>query len=111
MPGMIYQATGKALCPHGGQVTTTPSGAKVLVGNQPVATLTAQSMVAACVFTVPPSKPQPCVRVQWMAGALKVTASGSPVLIQTATGLCQSAEQIPQGPATIVSTQMKVSAT
>ena len=57
--------------------------------------------VAGCPFQVPVgagTKPQPCVKVQWPVPATRVKVDGQPVLLQTSTGLCQSAEQIPQGP-------------
>jgi hypothetical protein len=40
--------------------------------------------------------------------ATRVFVNGQPVILQTSTGLCQSAEQIPQGPPTIVATQPRV---
>lgn len=107
MPGPLYHAGAVAICPHGGQVATIPSAPRVLVSGMPVAVLTDTSLVAGCVFTVGP-KPQPCVRVQWLVPATRVTSMGQPVLVQSSTGLCLSAEQIPQGPPTIVSTQPRV---
>jgi hypothetical protein len=80
----------------------------VLVSGQPVATMADTTLVAGCVFTVPPGKPQPCVRVQWLVPATRVFIMGQPVLIQTSTGLCLSPEQIPNGPPTIVAPQPRV---
>jgi hypothetical protein len=111
MPGPLYHVGAAAICPHGGQVTTISSNARVLVSGMPVATIADQSLVAGCVFTVPPGKPQPCVRVQWIVPAARVLVMGQPALIQTSVGLCLSPEQIPQGPPTIVSTQLRVIAT
>lgn len=113
MPGLIYHVGAQAMCPHGGQITASASS-RVLVNGQPVATVPDPGVVAGCPFQIPTpvgSKPQPCVRVQWVVGATRVTANGKPVLIQTSTGLCLSVEQIPQGPPSIVTTQARVTAT
>ena len=66
---------------------------------------------AACPFTVPGKGPQPCVKVQWLVPALRVKVMGQQVLLQSSSGLCQSGEQIPQGPPNIVSTQIRVKGT
>src|SRR5215204_218075 len=96
------------MCPHAGQVTTAPGSPRVLVGGQPAATMGDTFMVAGCAFTVPPSKPQPCVKVQWLAPATRVLVGGQPAILRTSAALCQSAEQIPGGPPSVVNTQMKV---
>jgi uncharacterized Zn-binding protein involved in type VI secretion len=111
MPGPIFHVGGSAICPHGGQVTVISSNARVLVGGMPAATLADVYVVAGCAFTVPPGKPQPCLKVQWLVPATRVMVNGQPVILQTSTGLCQSPEQIPQGPPTIVATQPRVIAT
>ena len=107
MPGPLYHTGASAMCPHGGQVTT-PGNPRVTVSGMPVCTLTDKGIVAGCAFTVPPGKPQPCVTVQWLVGATRVTIGGVPALVQSSTGICQSAEQIPGGPPIISSTQTRV---
>jgi hypothetical protein len=109
MPGPLYHVGAPAICPHGGQVTVISTNARVLVSGMPVATLADQCVVAGCAFA--PVKPQPCIRVQWFTPATRVLINGQPPLLQTSTGLCFSAEQAPQGPPTIVSTQPRVIAT
>jgi uncharacterized Zn-binding protein involved in type VI secretion len=99
------------MCPHGGQVTTAPGAARVLVGGQPAATMGDTYTVAGCSFMVPGPKPQPCVKVQWLAPATRVTIGGQPAILRTSSALCQSAEQIPGGPPSIATTQMKVMGT
>lgn len=106
-PALTPAAT--ILCPHGGRATIMPAAPRVLAGGQPVAVLADPTLVAGCAFTVGP-KPQPCVKVTWLAGALRVLAGGQAVLVQSATGLCQSAEQIPQGPPVIAAAQTRVMA-
>jgi hypothetical protein len=100
MPGFLMHVGATAICPHGGQVTTIPANARVLVGGQPVATLADTYLVAGCAFTVPPTKP-----------AARVLVGGQPAILQTSTGLCQSPEQIPQGPPNVVATQVRAKGT
>jgi len=107
MPGPIFHVGATAICPHGGQVQTISSNARVLVGGMPAATFADTYLVAGCVFAVGP-KPQPCVRVQWLVPAVRVMVMGQPVILQTSTGLCLSAEQIPQGPPSVLVTQPRV---
>jgi uncharacterized Zn-binding protein involved in type VI secretion len=107
MPGPLFHFGGTAICPHGGQVTVISTNTRVLVSGQPVATLSDNYLVAGCAFTAGP-KPQPCVKVQWLVPATRVLVNGQPAIIQTSMGICQSVEQIPQGPPTIVACQPRV---
>jgi hypothetical protein len=66
--------------------------------------------VAGCIFTVPPGKPQPCVRIEWQAGATTCKVDGTAVLVKTSVGKCISAEGATQGVAIILMTQMKAKA-
>ncbi len=108
MPGLLYHVGAQTVCPHAGQATTISSNTRVLVSGQPVATLSDTTTVGGCPFTVPGPKPQPCMTVKWLVPAARVLVNGQPALLQTSTGICQSAEQIPQGPPTIVATQTRV---
>lgn len=112
MPGLLLHVNASVQCPHQGQGTTTPVQTRVMVGGQPVATSASLTTVAACVFTLPNGKPQPCVKVQWQSPATRVQVMGTPALVQaspgTGLGICQSAEQIPQGPPMVTSMQLRV---
>jgi hypothetical protein len=110
MPAPAFHVGAGAICPHGGQITTVSSNARVMVSGMPVATMGDQFLVAGCVFTVG-GVPQPCVRVQWLTPALRVLVNGQPPILQSSTGLCLSANQIPNGPPVITSTQPRVVAT
>lgn len=98
------------LCTHAGQATIIPSQGRVRVGGQLVAVQSDMTTVAGCAFTVG-TKPQPCVTVRWISAATRVRVSGQPVLLQSSSGICQSAEQAPQGPPNIVVTQVRVRGT
>ena len=102
-------------CTHMATVTTPPAQPRVLVSGQPVATLANMLTVAGCPFQIPVgagTKPQPCVRVQWSLLSARVLVAGQPALLQAAPGpgaaLCQSAEQIPQGPPMVTTFQTRV---
>ncbi len=108
MPGPLFHVGAAAICPHAGQIQVISTNTRVMVNGLPVATMGDTYVVAGCSFTIPPGKPQPCVKVQWLVPATRVLVNGQPAILQTSTGLCQSAEQIPQGPPTVVATQPRV---
>lgn len=112
MPGPIYHVGATAMCPHGGQMTTISSNTRVLVNGMPAATMADVSTVAACAFQLPAGPtPSPCLKVQWIVPATRVTVMGQLVLLQTSQNLCLSPAQAPQGPATVTVNQTRVIAT
>ena len=114
MSGLLFHVGASAVCPHGGQVSVVSSNARVRVGGQPVALVNDLYTVGGCPFQIPVgavTKPQPCVMVRWLVPASRVRVGGQPVILQTSTGICQSAEQIPQGPPNVVATQIRVRGT
>lgn len=111
MPGALLHIGITSNCPHGGAVSVVSSNSRVLVGGQPVAVATDQFPIAGCPFQVPVpggTKPQPCVLVKWGAPATRVKVLGQPVILQTSGGVCQSIEQIPQGPPSVTVVQTRV---
>jgi len=100
-----------AICPHGGQVSVVSTNTRVKVMGQYAAVMGDTYTVAGCPFQIPVgpgTKPQPCVKVQWIVPALRVKVMGKQVLLKASPGICLSAEQIPQGPANVMMTQMRV---
>ena len=113
MPGTLIQVGSQIICPHGGQATGIPSSPRVLAGGQPVHTMPDTFTIAACPFQVPVgagTKPQPCITIKWLVPAMRVMIGGSPALVSTSSGLCQSPEQIPQGAPSVLVTQVRASA-
>jgi uncharacterized Zn-binding protein involved in type VI secretion len=104
----LFHVGAQAICPHGGQVSTISSSLRVRVGGQPVATIGDTYLVAGCAFTVSPTTPQPCEEVEWLVSATRVMVDGKPAILRSSSGLCLSAEQIPQGAPLVVTTQMRV---
>ncbi|MCB9765336.1 MAG: hypothetical protein H6739_36520 [Alphaproteobacteria bacterium] len=93
----LLHAGATVLCPHGGSAQAVTSQPRVTLSKQPVTTVTDSYLISACPFTVPAAVPQPCVTIQWIVPATRVFVGGSPVLLSSSSGLCQSATQIPQG--------------
>jgi hypothetical protein len=117
MPGLILHVGASIVCTHAATATIIPTQPRVLVSGQPVAVLGDQIVVAGCPFQIPVgtgTKPQPCVTVKWIMVSARVTVMGKPMLLQPApgpgSGICQSIEQIPQGPPSVAALQMRVTA-
>ena len=115
MPGLILHVGAVMQCTHMAPATTAPTQPRVTVSAQAVAITTNQIVIAGCPFQIPPvPKPQPCVKVQWSMPSTRILVAGSPVLLQTppgpgvGAGICQSVEQIPQGPPTVSTIQVRV---
>lgn len=113
MPDFLAHVGASITCTHGGNATIVPSQQRVRVASQFVAVLADTTTVAGCPFQVPigtGTKPQPCVKIQWLVPALRVKVNKQFALIKTSSGACQSAEQMPQGTPTIAATQVQVKA-
>jgi len=107
VPGHILTTASQVKCPHGG--TATLSTANMMVkADGAYALLEADiHVVAGCTFTVPPAKPQPCVRIEWSLGAAMTKVNNTAVLLRTSLGKCYSAEGAMQGMAIVSQTQTK----
>jgi len=114
MPGLFMHANATVQCTHGAPANIIPTQTRVLVNGLPVALITDQVVVAGCPFTLPPPKPQPCVTVKWLMPSARVLINGQAAMVISAPGagpgLCQSAEQIPQGPPMVSAVQTRVTA-
>lgn len=106
MPGPLLHVGATVLCTHGGPASIISTNVRVLVSGAPVATVADQTLVAGCAFS--PGSPHPCVRVQWLTPAARVLVNGQPALLQSSTGLCQAADQAPQGAPAPVTVQPRV---
>ena len=115
MPSFLLHVNAGLNCFHGAKATVVPSQTRVLVDNKPIANISAQITVAGCPFQVPAgptTKPQPCVTVKWTLASTRFTVAGQPAALVPGPGpgpgVCQSAEQIPQGAPTVGSVQTRV---
>ena len=106
MPGFMLHVGATVLCSHGGQAQATVPNPRVRVGGQPIVTQAAPHIVAGCPFNVSGS-PVPCVTANWITAAVRVRASGQPVLLQDSQAIT-----VPNGtPLSIVTTQVRVRGT
>jgi hypothetical protein len=106
MPGFLT-ASSVMMCPHGGTVQSTPANPNIQAGGAPMLTASDTFVIAGCPFVVG-TAPHPCVSIQWVQPALRSTLSGNPTLTEASLGLCVAADQSPQGPVMISSTQPNV---
>jgi len=117
MPGLLVHTGAILTCPHAlGAVTANPTSQPRVFVNlvQPVLTISDIHKVAGCPFQIivgPATKLQPCVIVRLLPAA-RVFINGKPAALYTpATAICQSIEQIPQGPPNASPIQKRVLAT
>ena len=121
MPGFLMHVNAVMTCFHqAGQAVIPPTQPRVLVNGQPVATMapppTPLATVAGCPFQIPVpggTKPQPCVTIKWAMPSTRFLVNGLPAALMPSPtgpgpGICQSAEQIPQGVPTVKFVQTRV---
>ena len=106
MAGHTLTKAATMLCPHGGQVQAVPSNTRAK-GDDYLLTQADTFTIAGCAFTIPPGSPSPCLTVQWVVADTRVTA-GAPTLSESDTGLCMNGLGAPQGPVSVVVTQLRV---
>ncbi|HEY3163384.1 MAG TPA: hypothetical protein VGJ71_03445 [Candidatus Limnocylindrales bacterium] len=105
MAGFAVQLGATVICAHAGQATPTTPNPRVLLGGQPVVTLTSPWVIAGCALTG--TSAPPCATAQFVVGATRVLAGGVPVVVQSGTSIC-----VPTGtPLQVLVTQLRVSAT
>ena len=106
MPGFLLHQGATILCAHAGQATPMVTDLRVKVGGQPIVVQSNTYSIAGCPFA-PGGVPTPCVTGTWISAAVRVKASGQPVLLQDSQSTC-----VPNGtPMTIVATQVRVQGT
>jgi hypothetical protein len=114
MPGFPLTLSTVASCLHQGVATIVPDQTAVFIMGGLAATASSQITVVGCPFTTPVPKYQPCMTIKWTMLSSKVLVQGKPLIVMPppgvgiGPGIGQSAEQIPQGPATVKTNQSKV---
>jgi hypothetical protein len=103
----LLDAATQIACPHGGQGVAAPSNQKVLLGGSPALVSTDTVTIAGCSFNISGS-PSPCVAVQWMVPANRVTIEGTPALLSSSVALCTNAASVPQGTGVLSGFQTRV---
>jgi hypothetical protein len=105
MPGPILHLGAIVTCMHAGPAQPTMPFPRVTVSGQPVVTLATPHVVTGCALASTSSPP--CASAQWVVGATRVTAGGTPVAIATGAAAC-----VPTGTGLLpVAFQLRASAT
>jgi hypothetical protein len=107
MSGTLLHVNATVTCPHGAPATVLPAQSRVLLNGQPASAIADLHTVTGCPFNIS-GKPQPCVTIRWVVPSTRIRINGSPAVLQSSVGLCQSPEQVPQGPPNITVVQQRV---
>jgi hypothetical protein len=107
MPDLLNTST-TMMCPHGGTVQAITSNTRVKAGGDFALRQSDTFTIAGCAFVIG-TVPHPCMQVQWIQPASKDQVLNDFALTEASVGLCVAADQAPQGPVSIVTTQAKVS--
>jgi hypothetical protein len=108
LAGPVIHLGAVGQCPHGApMLKITPGSPRVFVNGLPAALLSDIGTVVGCPF-VAGLKPQPCVTARWFTGAARVKSFGVPLLVNPSSGICQSPDQVPNGPPLFTITQTRV---
>lgn len=102
MPGALLTVGSDIKCLHGARAQAAVPDPHVVCSGQPIVTMAAPHIVAGCPFNI--LVPSPCITANWLVGALRVFASGIPVLLMDSQAICT-----PNGtPVVITATQPRV---
>lgn len=111
MAGNTLNVSSMLKCPHGGTVQIISANVRVTVGGAAAALATDQFIVAGCPFQIPTPGgpvPSPCLTVRWVLTDMRAKVNNTATLSKGSVGLCQNAQQLPQGKVIISKTQAKV---
>lgn len=86
MPAPVLHLGATVLCSHAGQATPTAPFPRVMVSAQPVVTLATPYVIAGCSLTG--TSVPPCVSGQFIVGAARVLAGGTPVATLASSSVC-----------------------
>lgn len=109
MPGKVLTTGSTVMCPHGGSASLSTANSKAKAASGKALLVSDTHTVSGCSFMIG-TKPSPCLKIEWAAGAAKVKAGGTAVLVDSSVGKCLSPENAPQGVATVAQAEAKVSA-
>lgn len=107
MTGFLLHVGMTAICTHSGQIIPMSTNTRVLVSGQPVVLQSDTYNIVGCPFVVS-AVYHPCIIVKWLVPSIRVKVNGQPVILQESSGICQSADQSPQGIPTVIQVQVRV---
>jgi uncharacterized Zn-binding protein involved in type VI secretion len=111
MSGHTLTTASTLQCPHGGAVQIVSANTRVKADSAFAALASDQYIVSGCPFQIPVGAgtvPSPCLTVQWIVTDMRVKVNGTPTVSSGSTGLCQNAQQVPQGSVTVANAQTHV---
>lgn len=85
MPGPVLTQASTVMCSHAGTATALTPFPRVTVQGAPIATLATSYAIVGCALTGTPNPP--CASGNWVVGGTRVLAGGTPVAVQSGTGL------------------------
>ena len=105
----LLHANATISCPHGGTASLQNAQTRVAASGQFAADLSSRWVITGCPFTVG-TGPRPCVTIQWITAAARVSVLGNNVVTQASSAVCLSADGIPQRAPIIAVMQQRVTA-
>lgn len=111
MAGNTLNVSSTLQCPHGGSVQIITANTKVKVDGAFAALASDQFLISGCPFQIPVGVgtiPSPCLTVRWVLTDLRAKVNSTATLSKSSIGLCNNAQQAPQGLVIISNTQTKV---
>ncbi len=104
MPGFLLHKGAVVQCAHLGRAEPILTNPRVKVGGQPVVTQAGPWRVSGCTLPAPTAGNGPCLTALWSTAAVRVRASGLPLLLFDSKASC-----VPTAtPLTVVVTQLRV---
>lgn len=107
MGAFLVDAGATIVCPHGGQVKVVPSATRLTLSGMSPLTVSDIATISGCSFNVS-GAPSPCLTVEWLAPATRVTVEGAAPVLSSSVGLCKNAASAPQGTAIVAGFQTRV---
>jgi uncharacterized Zn-binding protein involved in type VI secretion len=111
MSGFSVTTASTLQCPHGGAVRISTLNTNVKADGASAALATDQYTISGCPFQIPVgvgTVPSPCLTVRWVLTDMRVKVNGNATLSAGSVGMCQNAQQVPQGSVIIANTQRHV---
>lgn len=102
MPGHLLHQGATVSCAHAGQAQPMVVNPRVTVGGQPIVTQISTYTIASCALAS--TSAPPCATAQWTTAALRIKASGMPVLLQDSLATCVPTST----PLSVLVTQLRV---
>jgi hypothetical protein len=86
MAGFLLNTGATVVCAHGGRATAAVANPRLIAGGAPTLLLSAPWTIAGC--PLPAAAGGPCVTAQWIAGTVRVTSNGQPLVVTGGVAIC-----------------------